>query len=231
MNRREALEAGLFIAGGLLLAGCLPKKDGETVLPVASPLPIPPSETPTAIPTKTPIPTKEGAPTPSSPENDAGTLAIVNQWGYTVKFDFPKFYNVTDKFGVPYPKDKATEIILTSETKVYGENGKTQSHTVVHSNNETPDVIRISCGRYQELADQLPGDVYVKELFMSQALTESIIDGLADLAALKGEMTEEQANQISVDYNNLTLSLPPDALINYIFSYVIIPGDTGNYQT
>lgn len=226
MSRREFIRLALFSGGAFVLASCVSEKVADALSPTAKPLPIPPSETPTNIPT----PPSENAPIPGSPESNVGTLAVVNHWGYTVKFDFPKFYEITGQFGIPYPKDKATEIILSSEDRVYRENGKTQSHTVIHSDNEMPDTIKISCGRYQKLADQLPGDVFTKELFMSQALTESIIDGLSDLAALKGQMTQEQANKINEDYNNLTLSLPPEQLINYIFSYVIIPDKSGDYQ-
>lgn len=227
MNRREFLQLSGIVGGGFLLLGCSPKsvtevpKNGTSNIPNPTKKPeITPEKAPLA-PTKTPL-SKESGP----------VLAIENEWQYLVNFDYDKFYSLMDQFNIPYPKEKTVDIVLTSENRAYQDNGETQSHIVMLSKDNSPDIIKISCGRYTQMVQQMTGDLpqtLQDELFMSQSLSESIINGLTDLSAAKGEITQEEARRLSDNFVNALLSKPITS-IDLIFTYVIINSQEKKFE-
>lgn len=152
---------------------------------------------------------------------DIPGIRLINNWIYPVLFETERFYAVSDNFGLSFPSRKSVDIIITNETQAYETEHEIQSHLVIVSDQETVDEIRISGGRYVDAVKRWTGEephTVQDELFLSMSLSESIINGLADLAHLRGDMSETEANDIADLYADSLMT--QEDILSLIFARV-----------
>lgn len=151
-------------------------------------------------------------------------MRIANYWDYPIKFRDETFYKVAEKFGLPLPETRPVEIVITSEDYLYRTQEEDQYHLVTLLNDKPFDRIRISAGRYvniiQSLKERKPSTP-IDEQFMSVALSESMFNGLSDLAVARGEIPVEIGNQLVGSYAQSLVR--GENIKDLVFTLVLIP--------
>lgn len=153
---------------------------------------------------------------------ESGRITILNNWIYPIGFNQEIFDTVLRDFGLPFPSQKPVDILLTNETQAYETEYAIQSHIVSLSEDETPDKIKISCGRYIEEVKRWTGkepQTIKDELFLSVALSSSILNGLVDLAVDRGNISIVEANVIAHSFAD---RLTQGDISNLIFTRVFL---------
>jgi hypothetical protein len=198
LTRREFLKLAALAAATSAISGCVKKEPEQTVVTEHLELDI-----------------------------EFAKIILKSEWDYPIGFDSDKFFVIANELGLPLPGNKDVEVILTNKTTRYKTDYEIQSHLVTLSQDDSPDKIEISCGRYVEGVKDITGSypsTCQDALFMSTALSESFLNGFADLSVAKGEIAAEEGNQIVESYLEKILSSPLDDT-SYIFMDVYINGN------